>query len=387
MDVEPFALPYDDPILPPTLFFSLVSSSPSFLTELFDLNTEARISYYFDFSVIQDSFRFRALNRARAIAHYLIDDESRLDKERLALLLNHLRKEGYLFYPNAPNDSMIQEHMIRFLSQLEEDTNLQKALKRFQQPLCHKWAERIVLDSLKMYDTPVLKDAFIQRAVLSACLTPLRQSVGSCFASAPAILIQREQYETFLDDLYQLLKKGKLQRTFDGKEYSAPLCPNYGVGDLRKNLLLPDSKAMSWYCPGLIAACENIGIIPPSLSYSEKVQILKEHLFRLKEGKQRLTVEECIHQLLLDEMQIKQEDIKSAEQIAKLHYQTAHMQPLASKKIDQLSKFHQRKSQAQSVFIGMCDHALLKNMGIYIGFFYRCQNAIFQLESLSKLRV
>ena len=42
MDVEPFALPYDDPILPPTLFFSLVSSSPSFLTELFDLIADGK---------------------------------------------------------------------------------------------------------------------------------------------------------------------------------------------------------------------------------------------------------------------------------------------------------------------------------------------------------
>jgi hypothetical protein len=62
-------------------------------------------------------------------------------------------------------------------------------------------------------------------AVREAFATPLRQVVGSCFATAPAILIQREQPTRFLLDLKELIATDALKRTFGGVEYSVPLSP------------------------------------------------------------------------------------------------------------------------------------------------------------------
>ncbi|HEY2810135.1 MAG TPA: hypothetical protein VGJ00_01930 [Rhabdochlamydiaceae bacterium] len=362
---NPFSIPFADSPFSPALFFQLAQQSSSFLSNLFSLPAEAELSYCFDLSVIQDSFRFRALRRARALAHYLIDDKGEWDKARLDHLLQEMHKTGYIFYPNAFNDGATYEFMLRILKQLSENTTLVKALMRFQKPICHKWAERLVLDSLGLYHAQEIKDAHIKRAALCACLTPLRQSVGSCFASAPAIVVQREQTLAFLEDLYQLLTTGKLKRTFSGREYSAPLCPNYGVGDLRKNLLLSDIKAMSWFSPGLIAACESMGLIDSALPYGEKIHILKSYLSQFTEGKRTVTAEELIRFLLLQQMQISEDDLRIAEQILHMQHKTMRLTPLmaeggTSKRVEKHEQFQKKEKESKAAFMGLCDNALLK---------------------------
>ena len=68
-----------------------------------------------------------------------------------------------------------------------------------------------------------------RRAVLSALLTKLRQSVGSCFATAPAIIIQAEQIHQFLSDIEEIFRLGGLKRTIQGEEYFVPTKSELGV--------------------------------------------------------------------------------------------------------------------------------------------------------------
>lgn len=96
-------------------------------------------------------------------------------------------------------------------------------LKRFTLPIINPYIEELIRASTKLPNTNMLTNNHIKQAVLSALLFPLRQIVGSCFATAPAIYIQNEQKERFLNDLYDLITLCQLKRTLSGKEYIVPI--------------------------------------------------------------------------------------------------------------------------------------------------------------------
>ncbi len=95
--------------------------------------------------------------------------------------------------------------------------------KKFSLPLCHHRAEEIVRQTLGLPRNTKLEDDHVRRAALVACLTPLRQSIGSCFATAPAILAQKQRVDLLINDLYDLLTTGRLKRVVEGVEYSVPM--------------------------------------------------------------------------------------------------------------------------------------------------------------------
>ncbi len=66
-------------------------------------------------------------------------------------------------------------------------------------------------------------------AFKEALLIPLRQSVGSCFATAFLIHLQRTDLFTLADDLYKTFTKKRLTRLIDDQEVKIPLCPKTGV--------------------------------------------------------------------------------------------------------------------------------------------------------------
>jgi hypothetical protein len=105
------------------------------------------------------------------------------------------------------------EHRYRVLTQYQRDVSLRRRLETIQ-------------------ISPLIKEkskAAVRRAVLQAHLTPLRQTIGSCFATAPAIMIQREQPHQFLRDMDSLLSAGELLRG----DIAVPLSPSWD-GDLLK---------------------------------------------------------------------------------------------------------------------------------------------------------
>jgi hypothetical protein len=306
------------------------------LSQLFHLDEEREISQRLDLAGVQDSFRFRALSRARALSQALIDDKGELNLDELNRLLFLFEKEGEIFTPLGYDDARITEGTLRVLSFLTEEKN-QRLFKRFQAPLCHQWAERIVLDTLALYTAHQLTDCHVRRAVLCAALTPLRQNVGSCFATAPAILVQREQLELFFDDLYQLLSTGKLKRIFSGKEYTLPLSPTTGIGDLRKTI---ESHTDSY---GIEIALKALALSP-------------------RKPSAKATVETFLHRILLEESQLTEEDLKKARRLeaeqlknikGSFHAASPHM-------LDRIESFKRKENCAQAAFKGVCDNALLK---------------------------
>lgn len=153
---------------------------------------------------MQDSYGLRALAAAQILADNLIDDQGR----------------SHFYQGTLPKiDFDILEHQENFIKKWNSDPAFVKKIQKFSLPLCHERAAEMVSS-----ERP-LKEFHIRRAVVSACLTPLRQSIGSCFATAPAILVQRHRLDLFVDDLYELLTTGRLRRVVEGKAYSVPLSP------------------------------------------------------------------------------------------------------------------------------------------------------------------
>ncbi len=334
------------------------------LVKILDLQNEAQLSYLFELSAVQESFRFRALSRARSLALALVDEKGEIKQELLNQLIPLYEKEGAIFYPTGQNDSMIYEQITRFLPLLNTQKIL-RSLKRFQQPLCHKWAEKLVLETLGIYQHSIPTDSQIRAAVICACLTPLRQNVGSCFATAPAILIQKEQVELLIDDLYQLLSTGKLKRTFGGVEYAIPLSPSTGIGDLKKNLLANDAKAHTGFCPGLMAAMESIGVLPSNKNLQEQGEKLEEMIQLYAAGKSPFTVEDFICNVLLKKMKLTAEDVEKAHEMEMAQFKRSRMalgapDPGLSRRLEQVHSFQEKEKAARSVFKGICDNALLK---------------------------
>jgi hypothetical protein len=217
-----------------------------------------------DRSGIQDSYCYRAASLARALAEILVDEKGQLHPFSRTL--------PHFYYPAGTSDGSIWDHQSNFLKRWDADREFVKKFRKFSLPLCHRKAEEMVRASLLLPFAVPLTDAHVRKAAISACLTPLRQSIGSCFATAPAILVQHHHLDLFIDDLYELLTAGRLRRVVEGVQYTVPMSLTFGVGDLRKII---DPSREFWASPGLIAALETSQLIPPQASQASLEQKIK----------------------------------------------------------------------------------------------------------------
>lgn len=343
------------------VFFTLLDNTKE-LSQIFDLKQEAVLSFLCDNTNLQSSFCLRAARRARLAADYLIDAEGNLDTDRLDSLLSYLKDHGYIYYPQGLSDSVLTNHMITLATNFQNDPNLWLLLKKFQAPLCHKAAEEKVRAALGLFKQETLTTAHIRKSVLSACFSYLRQSVGSCFATAPAILIQSEQPKHLLSDLYEGLMTGKLVKTVGGVEYSVPLSPSCGAGDLHRIIDCNNSHTTAAESPGLIAAFEAAGLILEELSLQDKIKHLKQ-LFTHQTKK--ISVEKFIHDTLLTHFSLLDDDLISYEKIEASFGRSQDFKGslsgyLPAQKIQTITKFLEKEKLAKAAFKAVVDHPLLK---------------------------
>jgi hypothetical protein len=362
---EIFHFPCTDPQFLTRIFWHLLESQRGHpFAQLFDLPNEARLCFLFDLSAIQESLRFRALSRARRLSFALVDEKGEIRRDFLQNAIALFEKDGFLFYPNGTNDGLICEHTLRFLRILNHGDAI-KSLRRFHGPLCHKWAEKLIFETLGIHSSHPPSDQQIRVAVLCACLTPLRQIVGSCFATAPAILIQSDHVFLMLDDLYQLLATGKLKRTFGGVEYALPLSPSTGIGELKKNLIVADSRVKTGFCPGLIAALEAAGVLDPLFSLEEKGEAAQALIEQLAAGKSQLSVEDLIRHLLLRKFSLSEDDLERGRSLEIAQFKSSKMaigipESGISRKLEQIISLREKEKECRSAFKGICDNALLR---------------------------
>lgn len=239
------------------------------ITEEFD-----DLSRRLDRSRLQETYQVRNTIRARKLAEILIENNGDILPENIKRAISLLENSLYPLGPGRENDLACQEHMLKILKLLDAGPLLKK-LKSISRPLSHKPAEEIIRETLSLPVGYVITDTDAKRAVLASLLTTLRQSVGSCFATAPCLIIHSEQPEIYLNEVNELLSTGRLKRVNQGVESTAPLSPTFGIGDLKKPFVIdPKNEAEVdhiGFSPGLLSAFEAVKIIDPEKRLNERV--------------------------------------------------------------------------------------------------------------------
>lgn len=196
--------------------------------EIIDLKGEWQLSELVERSGMADPHSFRAHRRARRIAGYLVGEGGEMEKKRLTNLRFSLEENLYGPYFDKEIDADIQEHTLFILKFLEGEGRNQLKMLSFSS----SYIADLIRESLQIFEEKYPSKRQLVLTIVSALLTPLRQSIGSCFATAPAILIQKEQPLQLLVDLLELAGTQKLLRVIDGHESAVPISPSVGLGDL-----------------------------------------------------------------------------------------------------------------------------------------------------------
>ncbi len=347
------------------LYTKLAGSKPSYFFSLWNLKEEWEDSVKLSLAPLQDPFKFRARRRSSAIAKAIIDKNGDLHIAKIKELKSHLEKEGCVPLPGGAGDQEMLEHFICVLDRFLNESKFKNIIRKFQLPLCHKYAETLVRESVGRLMNESLSDRDVKIAVLSACLYPLRQNVGSCFATAPAIMIQKEQLENVLYDLYELLSTGKMTRTIEGHQYSVPLSPSIGIAELKKSLRIlqddpPSDVPLSLYRP-----LELTGLFKTQMNHKERLIWWKNALQHFFISQEILTVESFFESVVFDFFEITKEQMEQFKIFEKEMLKRAHRVELvqntsALKKHEKFYKAQEMLHKVRLHFLMMTEDPLAR---------------------------
>lgn len=335
------------------------------------------ISRRLDRSQIQESCSVRNVLRTRQLANLLVDDKGEFKLHELPKLIEQVKANLYSLGPSRQYDAKRQKHILAVLEHLMSNKEVIPLLKKIDRPLSNRLAEDLIRQTLQIPSSVgVLTDAHARRAVLSAWLCLLRQNVGSCFATAPAVIIQSEQPEVFLRDMLDLLTTCRLKRTTEGVEYSVPLSDTWGNGDLKKPLLLRiSSQGLSpeiWSSPGLMTAFEAVDLLNKNDLIKSKSKQLQEWLEPIIKQKCYYdsycltTAEEIIRLVLLQSLGLTEQQLKEYETRPRemLQSQLIINPPAGVKRPgtigEKCANFNHQFQTAKNAFKALADNPLLK---------------------------
>jgi len=268
------------------------------LYHLLEIDEERLFCEQMERSGLQDAALARYRKRAHLLALALVDEKGGIEPKRVKAFLEGFERSGRIFYTEAASDEDFQAHLCQKLRWLVEDKNGIKKVLKFSLPLDSRYLEHLIRVALYLPQNHVLSNADIRRAVLSAWFCFLRQSVGSCFATAPAILIHLQQPDYFLNDLEELLSTSRLKRVLDGVEYVVPCSPSWGIGDLKRDLLSLAENYEVERSPGLLAGLETIDV---------RFTHWRDFFSCQKKKKKTLFVDEFFEEILLEEYGLSRE--------------------------------------------------------------------------------
>ncbi|MCE5293146.1 MAG: hypothetical protein LLF94_00845, partial [Chlamydiales bacterium] len=325
---------------------------------------------------IQEAPSVRNVLKARLIATKLIGDDGELRVDLVPQFIDAMKQKLYSLSPNRQFDAVRDKHILRVLEHLKENKEPVKILRHITRPVSNRLAEQIIRDTLIIPPNIAINDVHVRRAVLSAWLTTLRQSLGSCFATAPAILVHQEQPQFFLRDLDEMMNTGYMRRTFAGIEHSVPLSGTWGNGDLKKPLLLERNLEVNenkvWLSPGILAALDAVDFFPAGVSQNDKIADLQIQLQQVVDkieypGHIILTnAEELIRKLLLTQYNLTEKSVQDFLNRPKDMMQTSMLVhsatpvPGQKAKVDLLPLFLKNFEIAKTAFRMLADNALLK---------------------------
>lgn len=333
------------------------------------------ISRRSDVSKIQESVSIRNVLRTRRLSQFLVNEKGEISAENLGLYLHCLEQSLYSLGPNRQYDASRQELILNSLKNLRDNKELLTLLKNVNKPYSNREADEIIKNTLGLDQNHIVTDVHAKMAVVAALICYLRQSVGSCFGTAPCILIHDEQPMQFVKDIIELFGTGRLKRTFGGLEYSVPLSTTWGIGDLKKPIFMSEASNDNeiFYSPGLINALDAVSIFPDDFKLKNKVELTKKlGLITIKKlNKQNdyllTNMEELIRSILLDHFQLNEETVSNYLIQEKLANKGSLFVPVSSnlngssKNVVSPSKFLGQFEIAKNAFKLIVDNALLKS--------------------------
>jgi hypothetical protein len=305
-------------------------------------------------SGIQHSTSVRNCLKVRQLSILLIDEAGHLRSDRLGRAIDWLIQRLYSLGSERHVDAIGQIHLVGALARLNQDPSVWKEIQRISAPVQNWVAEDLIRASLDLPPKEKVTDSSARRAALAAWLTHLRQNVGSCFATAPAILIHGEQPLQLITDLRELILTGQLTRVIAGVEHKVPLGRSWGMGDLRAPLRLVERLDQVAHSPGLMRAFLSCGFVDAEADGPEKVvqlrSLLASLLLRLEErGYNGWTdADELIRHALMVKFDVTEELLGKP-----LHTLPTAMQGAATAYLESLSR-------ARAAFKSLTECALLK---------------------------
>lgn len=312
------------------------------------------------------------VEKARALAKIFVTEEGELLLQKVALAKRLLEERLYSIGFGCDELASRNFWLHKAIKFLAESAEAQRIIRKMVRPLSNRLAENTVRDTLLLPGNQPMQDGHVRQAAVAALLTKLRQSLGSCFATAPAIVIHEEQSLLFLKDLEELVGTGRLKRTVAGNEYSVPMCDSWGQGDLKKGIVvtapLEAAPQPFWKSSPLGRTLQEVELAPRGLpvpALQDFVLRLVEDLFR---GTPALTtVDDILQKLLLKKVGLSEKDLhefqgrpKAMRQLSMVVAKQASSGPGAAKE-GLFARFFALLEQARRAFKAEADCALLKS--------------------------
>ncbi|MCB1180484.1 MAG: hypothetical protein KDK55_00485 [Chlamydiia bacterium] len=366
----------DDPLFLEETFVKTLNDEikvPVGLEELYS-KEHAKISHDLDITYIQDSWSWRNRREAQILAQFLVDDNGEISDKKIKIAKETVKDRLYSLGTHAFHDDERKQHLLNMLNAFAENKLIRIRLKQISKPMNNPLVETLIRETLGLSPGVLLTDVDTRRAALAALFTSLRQNVGSCFATAPAILIQQCLPEQFFLDMGELIATGRLSRTFYGIEHVVPLSQSWGLGDLRRPFYLATLGPKPWKrlakAPGLIAALSGAGLISSSITEEEKMHELYDYLAKTPLRAQQeepfalLTAEKVIDSILKTHYGITDKDIEQYAHRPKDFFLSPmtilHKRPRSNKR-ESCSAYFMALGKAKESFKAITDNALLKS--------------------------
>lgn len=314
-------------------------------------------------AALVDGISVRNCLSVRTVAKAIINEHGEIDfvatKQQLEKILNTTPAVGY----EGELETIRHEQIIKGLELILHSKEVQHSIKSFRIPLPSRLIEEVIRLTIGEFGEVPITDALLRRAVVAALLTTLRQGLGSCFATAPAILVQREQPLQFLKDIADLLTTSKLKRTIAGRELSAPLSVSWGKGTAIRNFYisntLQEGLPRYWECPVLQAVAEHLAL-PVSTAMRAQINSRVD----LKGSAQVINVEQIFEILLQEKWKIGKKEITAYLMRPKVMFQSslvAHVPKLAVKgQVDSVQYYYQELKRAIQLFCSYGESPLLR---------------------------
>lgn len=331
--------------------------------------TYDELSRRLDLSQLQEACSVRNVLKSRALAQLLFHEDGELNLTAVKEAIERIKSCLYRLGPEGALDTPRNQHLLNVLEMLFQKKEAQGALKAITAPYQNRTAEQLIRETLKIPANVQIKDIHARQACLSAWMCLLRQNVGSCFATAPAIIVHEEQPFQMLLDFQELLSTGRIKRVYGGVEFSAPLSPSWGAGDIKKVVNVTQDAICS--SPGLINALVAAQVISEKASLKEQIDCCRHLLGKIQPELSKLTsIEDLIKAIILDQCGLTSKDLEEALLKEKAEHASPLMAMTATKgKGKRISLFEHRFQVAQTEFKQLADNPLLKSWEFTIASF------------------